>query len=54
MLSIIAVMCYNTLVTAPIPVRKGGAIMDVIISFFVSAAASVAAYYICKWLDGKK
>lgn len=25
--------------------------MDIIISFLVSIAAGVAAYYICKWLD---
>ena len=25
--------------------------MEFIASFFVSATANVAAYYICKWLD---
>lgn len=25
--------------------------MDIIISFLVSVMASVAGYYICKWLD---
>ena len=27
--------------------------MEVIITFLLSVAASVVAYYICKWLDGK-
>ena len=26
--------------------------MDLLISFFVSVAAGVVSYYICKWLDG--
>lgn len=27
--------------------------MDMILSFMLSILASVIAYYICKWLDGK-
>ena len=27
--------------------------MAYIMSFFLSVAANVAAYYVCKWLDGK-
>lgn len=27
--------------------------MDGVITFFLSVAASVVGYYICKWLDGK-
>jgi hypothetical protein len=26
--------------------------VEVIISFLVSVAAGIVAYYICKWLDG--
>ena len=26
--------------------------MDGVITFLVSAVASVVAYYVCKWLDG--
>ena len=25
--------------------------MDLLVEFFVSAGASIAAYYVCKWLD---
>ena len=25
--------------------------MDLVVSFFISVAASISAYYICKWLD---
>ena len=32
---------------------KGGVIMELTISFISSVAASVVAYYICKWLDGE-
>lgn len=27
--------------------------MSVVVSFILSVAASVAAHYICKWLDGQ-
>ncbi len=32
--------------------QKGGVCLALVISFFVSVAASVVGYYICKWLDG--
>ena len=25
--------------------------MDILVGFFVSVAAGIASYYICKWLD---
>ena len=34
--------------------REGGVSMDLIISFVLSVIASVAAYYICKWLDSEE
>ena len=35
--------------------KKGGELgMEYIFSFILSVGASVVAYYICKWLDGKK
>ena len=27
---------------------------EIIIAFIISVAASVAGYYICKWLDSKR
>ncbi|EKC80530.1 hypothetical protein LEA_01285, partial [human gut metagenome] len=33
--------------------RKEVALLDIIITFFLSVIASVVAYYICKWLDGE-
>jgi len=27
--------------------------LEILTSFFLSVMASVVAYYICKWLDGK-
>ena len=30
----------------------GGVNMEVITTFLVSIAASIVAYFICKWLDG--
>ena len=33
--------------------RKEVGTLEIVITFFVSVAASVVAYYICKWLDGK-
>jgi len=44
---------YNSDVTAPIPVRKGGVNMEVFIAFLVAVAAGVACHYIIKWLDGE-
>ena len=32
--------------------QKGGACMEIFVSFLVSVAASIVSYYICKWLDG--
>ena len=34
--------------------RKGVYRLDFILSFLLSVAASVFAYYICKWLDREK
>ena len=28
--------------------------LEILMSFVISVEASVAAYYICKWLDGKE
>lgn len=43
---------YNTNVATPRQAQKGGVcLIDIVISFLVSVMASVAAYYICKWLD---
>lgn len=37
---------------SPIWQQKGGeTVTDILISFLVSVLASVAGYYICKWLD---
>lgn len=35
----------------PIWQQKGGESMEILLSFLVSVAAGIAAYYICKWLD---
>ena len=32
--------------------RKGGMPVNILMSFILSVLASVAAYYLCKWLDG--
>lgn len=32
--------------------RKEVLLLEIIVSFFVSVLASIAGYYICKWLDG--
>lgn len=41
-----------TMLLSPIWQQKGGDTMtDILISFLVSVLASVAGYYICKWLD---
>ena len=42
----------NTL--SALSARKEVEIMDYILSFVLSVAASVVGYYICKWLDGHK
>ena len=34
--------------------RKGVYIMNLFGSFIVSVAASIVAYYICRWLSGDK
>ena len=45
---------YTDKATTPRQVQKGGALfMDILSSFMLSIMASVIAYYICKWLDGK-
>ena len=38
------------------PATGGGAISmeSITISFLISCLASIAAYYVCKWLDGDK
>ena len=38
----------------PIPVGKGVRVVHIFLSFLLSVTASVVAYYICKWLDGKR
>jgi hypothetical protein len=48
-----AAICYTAKVATPILARKGGVNMGVFTSFILSVMASVVAYYICKWLDGK-
>lgn len=32
--------------------RKEVLLLEILVSFFVSVLASIAGYYICKWLDG--
>ena len=46
---------YGILKVLPPPnrQREGVRPMKEIISFLISVAASVVAYYICKWLDGE-
>ena len=34
-------------------VRKEVELMEYIITFVISVAASVAGYYVCKWVDRK-
>ena len=46
---------YGILVLRPCPpIYSGGEVrkMESILSFVLSVGANVAAYYICKWLDG--
>lgn len=42
---------YNVKVATPRKAKKGGVSLEIIISFLISVLASIAAYYICKWLD---
>ena len=46
---------YGILKVLPPPNRQREGVhpMKEIISFLISVAASVVAYYICKWLDGE-
>lgn len=47
-------MCYDIRATTPKTGRgKGVLVLNLAISFLFSVAASVVAYYICKWLDGE-
>ena len=39
-------------VAAPRQAKEGGVCLEIIASFLISVMASIAAYYICKWLDG--
>lgn len=39
-------------VATPRQAKEGGVCLKIITSFLISVAASIAAYYICKWLDG--
>ena len=43
----------GVLATTPIRQRRGGALLEYIITFILSVAASVVSYYVCKWLDDK-
>ena len=46
---------YVIMVLRPCPpIYSGGEVrkMESILSFILSVGANVAAYYICKWLDG--
>ena len=38
-------------VATPRQAQKGGVALELFISFLISVMASIAAYYICKWLD---
>lgn len=38
-------------VATPRQAQKGGVSLEMIFSFLISVLASIAAYYICKWLD---
>lgn len=44
---------YDILIMLPLPIPagKGGARRAHFLIFLLSVAASVVAYYICKWLD---
>ena len=36
----------------PILATGRGCVMEHLIAFLISVAASVVSYYLCKWLDG--
>ena len=43
---------YNINVAAPILAKEGGVdLLELLLPFLISVLASIAAYYICKWLD---
>lgn len=45
---------YNSYVVTPnLATESGCWILDFLVSFILSVMASVVAYYLCKWLDGK-
>jgi len=46
-------ICYHEIAVEAFQ-QKGGDSVDIIIAFLISVAASVAGYYICKWLDRNK
>ena len=53
-LALFVIPCYNRGAVDPFQ-REGGAVVyELLISFAVSVLASVAAHYICKWLDRDK
>jgi hypothetical protein len=45
---------YDILLNVATPrlARKGGVVLEIVISFLVSIMAGVIANYICKWFDG--
>ena len=45
-------MCYDIPAVIPSSRKEVGAIAY-IVDFLLAVAASVVAYYICKWLDGE-
>ena len=49
-IEIMAKLYYNNYAVT-LSSREEVSQMDILISFFISGGASVAAYYICKWLD---
>ena len=36
------------------PGTGGGESMDILLTFFLSVAAGIVSYYICKWIDRHK
>ena len=50
------VSVINTLITFIVTVAAGGEVYmeNLAVSFLVTFMASIAAYYVCKWLDGDK
>lgn len=46
-------VCYHEIAVEAFQ-QKGGDSVDIIIAFLISVVASVAGYYICKWLDRNK